>query len=148
MLPMRCCWNHLHKFSYYINALRFSTSCSKTDSCFWTKNQFDFALLDMWYVGGKKKEEKKNKQKITMKINCIFHLKEQYVLPPSSPLSGVFSININIFFCPAVSSQCNLLCNLLTGVESLYQPQIAFFLADKKHFWRAKLSPFQRHLQH
>lgn len=43
-----------------------------------------------------------------MKINCIFHLKERFVLPPSSPLSEVFSININIFFCPAVSSQCNL----------------------------------------
>lgn len=67
-----------------------------------------------------------------MKINCVFHLQERHVLPPFSLLSGAFSININAFFCPAVSSQCNLPCNLFTGVESLYQPQIAFFLDDKK----------------
>lgn len=51
---------------------------------------------------------------------------------PSLHSLECFLLILTFFFCPAVSSQCNLPCNLFTGVESLYQPQIAFFLADKK----------------
>lgn len=128
MLPTWYCWNLLHKFSYYINAPRFSTSCSKT---LMGLDQKSISLCTFQYVGEKKKR-KPQTHKITMKINCVFHLQERHVLSSFSPLSGAFSININAFLCPAVSSQCNLPCNLFTGVESLYQPQIVFFLADKK----------------
>lgn len=141
MLPVWCCWNYLHEFSYCINIPKSSPSCGKTESCFWIKNQFPFALLG---GGGKGGGEKEKIPKIMMEINCIFHLKEWHVLLPISPLSGIFSINI--FFWPAVSSHCNFPHILFAGVESLYQPQIAFFLADKNHFQSAKLSPFQRHL--
>lgn len=79
-----------------------------------------------------------------MKIKCIFHLKEWHaLLPISLHFLERFLLILTFFFSPAVSSHCNLPHNLFAGVESLYQPQIAFFLADKNHFQSAKLSPFQ-----
>lgn len=149
MLPTWCCWNHLHKFSYYVNAPRFSTSCSKTDSCFWTKNQFCFALLDVWYMGGggggRRRRRKQPNTKNCHENKLCFSSEGVFSLPLLHSLE-CFRLILTLLFCPAVSSQCNLPCNIFTGVESLYQPQIAFSLADKKHFQKAKLSPFQRHL--
>jgi len=78
-----------------------------------------------------------------MKISCVFHLKERYVLPPSSPLSGVFSININVF--SAQLSPPGVISHVISSqVWNLYtSPKLLFSWLTKSTFREQGFHPFK-----